>query len=231
MPKWILNLINKNKALEILVENYNVRTIVLSLLSVLVAIGLTVFNIVIYAITQSLWCGAMAFYHIMLIVLRGYVLVSYCKRTQNTVLPNEDRILNSIKQYRNCGIVFIGLTLCLIAMIIQIVREDKVFDYDMYVIYTIAAYTMYQIIVAIINYIKSHKNDNYTTRSLRSINLTTALVSFISLQAIALDTFSHNTNIPAANAITGFIVCGLVLVSGIYMIGHSIMNINLLKKK
>ena len=231
MPKWILNLINKNKALEILVENYNVRIIVLSLLSVLVAIGLTVYNIVIYAITQSLWCGAMAFYHIMLIVLRGYVLVSYCKRTQNTVLPNEDRILNSIKQYRNCGIVFIGLTLCLIAMIIQIVREDKAFDYDMYVIYTIAAYTMYQIIVAIINYIKSHKNDNYTTRSLRSINLTTALVSFISLQAIALDTFSHNTNIPAANAITGFIVCGLVLVSGIYMIGHSIMNINLLKKK
>ena len=47
MPKWIRNLINKNKALEILVENYNVRTIVFSLLSVLVAIGLTVFNIVI----------------------------------------------------------------------------------------------------------------------------------------------------------------------------------------
>lgn len=46
MPKWIRNLINKNKALEILVENYNVRTIVFSLLSVLVAIGLTVFNIV-----------------------------------------------------------------------------------------------------------------------------------------------------------------------------------------
>ena len=173
----------------------------------------------------------MAFYHIMLIVLRGYVLVSYCKRTQNIVLSNEDRILNSIKQYRNCGIVFIGLTLCLIAMMSGIVREYKVFDYEMYVIYTIDAYTMYQIIVAIINYIKSHKNDNYTTRSLRSINLTPALVSFISLQAIALDTFSHNTNIPAANAITGFIVCGLVLVSGIYMIGHSIININLLKKK
>ncbi|MDY3890887.1 MAG: hypothetical protein SOZ70_07395 [Bacilli bacterium] len=68
MPKWIRNLINKNKALEILVENYNVRTIVFSLLSVLVAIGLAVFNIVIYyAITQSLWCGAMAFYHIFVV--------------------------------------------------------------------------------------------------------------------------------------------------------------------
>ena len=131
-------------------------------------------------------------------------------------MSNEDRMLNSIKQYRNCGIVFIGLTLCIIAMIIQIVRADKVFDYDMYVIYTITAFTIYQIVVAIINFIKSHKNDNYTIRSLRSINLATALASLISFQAIALDTFSHNTNIPAANAITGFVVCGLVLVSGIY---------------
>ena len=101
-------------------------------------------------------------------------------------------------------------------MIIQIVRADKVFDYDMYVIYTITAFTIYQIVVAIINFIKSHKNDNYTIRSLRSINLATALASLISFQAIALDTFSHNTNIPAANAIKGFVVCGLVLVSGIY---------------
>ena len=139
-------------------------------------------------------------------------------------------MLDAIKQYRNCGIVFIGLTLCLISMIIQIVRVDKVFDYDMYVIYTITAFTMYQIVVAIINFIKSHKNDNYTIRSLRSINLVTALVFFISLQAIALDTFSHNTNIPVANAITGFVVCGLALVSGIYMILNSLIKINLLKK-
>lgn len=172
MLKWIRNLVYKNKALETLVENYNVRTIVFSLLSVLVATGLTVFNIVIYSITQSLWCGAMAFYHITLIMHRTYVLVSYDKRTKNTVLSNEDRMLNSIKQYRNCGIVFIGLTLCLIAMIIQIVRADKVFDYDMYVIYTITSFTIYQIVIAIINFIKSQKNDNYTIRSLRSINLT-----------------------------------------------------------
>ncbi|MBQ8288533.1 MAG: hypothetical protein IJX76_07165 [Clostridia bacterium] len=210
-------------------ENYDIRTIAFSVLSVLVAIGLTVFYIVIYAITKSLWCGATAFYHIMLILLRGYVLVSYRKRTKNIVLSDEDRMLGAIKQYRNCGIVFIALTLCLIAMIIQIVRADKVFNYDMYVTYTIAAFTMFQIVVAIVNYIKSHKTDNYTVRSLRSINLTTALVSFISLQAIALDTFSHNANIPVGNAVTGFVVCGLVVASGIYMIVHSLIRIFALK--
>jgi len=146
MLKRTHNLIHKNKAVEILVENYDIRTIVFSVLSVLAAIGLVVFNIIICAITQSLWCGAMACYHIMLILLRGYVLVSYRKRTKNTVLSDEDRMLGAIKQYRNCGIVFIALTLCLIAMIIQIVRADKVFNYDMYVTYMIAAFTMFQIV-------------------------------------------------------------------------------------
>ena len=231
MLKWIRNLIHKNETAEMFIENYNFRTIVFSVLSVLIAIGLAVFYIVIYAITKSLWCGAMAFYHIVLVLLRGFVLLNHRKRTQNTALTDEDKLLGAIKQYRTCGIVFISLTLCLIAMIIHIVREDKVFDYDMYVIYTIAGFTLFQIVVALVNYIKSHKNDSYTVRSIRSINLTTALVSFISLQAIALDTFSHNVNIPAWNAITGSIVCCLVVASGIYMIVHSIIKINALKKK
>lgn len=231
MLKRIHNLIHKNRAMEILAENYDIRTIAFSVVSVLVAMGLTVFYIVIYAITKSLWCGAMAFYHIALILLKGYVLVSYRKRIKNTVLSDEDRMLGAIKQYRNCGIVFIALTLCLIAMIIQIVRADKVFNYDMYVTYTIAAFTMFQIVVAIVNYIKSHKTDNYTVRSLRSINLTTALVSFISLQAIALDTFSHNANIPVCNAVTGFVVCGFVVASGIHMIVHSLIRIFVLKNR
>lgn len=231
MLKRIRNLIHKNETAEMLVGNYNFRTIVFSVLSVLSAICLAVFNIVIYAITKSLWCGAMAFYHIMLVLLRGFVLLSHRKRTKNTALSDEDKLLGAIKQYRACGIVFISLTLCLIAMIIHIVREYKVFDYDMYVVYTIAGFTLFQIVVALVNYIKSHKNDSYTVRALRSINLTTALVSFISLQAIALDTFSHNVNIPVGNAITGSVVCGLVVASGIYMIVHSIMKTNTLKKK
>ena len=213
------------------VENYTFRTIVFSVLSVLVAIGLAVFNIVIYAITKSLWCGAMAFYHIVLVLLRGFVLLNHRKRIKNIALSDEDKLLGAIKQYRTCGIVFIALTMCLIAMIIHIVREDKVFDYDMYVVYTIAGFTLFQIVVAFVNYIKSHKNDSYTVRALRPLNLTTALVSFISLQAIALDTFSHNVNIPVGNAITGLVVCGLVVASGIYMIVHSIVKINTLKKK
>ena len=229
MFKRIHDLIHKNRFVDSLTQSYDARTVIFSIVAVFVAIALAIFYIAVYALTQSLWCGAMAFYHIALVLLRGYVLLSYRKRTKSTALSDADRLLGAIRQYRNCGIVFIALTLCLIAMIIQIVRADKVFNYDMYVTYTIAAFTMFQIAVAIVNYIKSHKTDNYTVRSLRSINLTTALVSFISLQAIALDTFSHNINISVGNAITGFVVCGLVVGGGIYMVMHSFIKINALK--
>ena len=222
-------LIHKNKTADLLVFNYDFRTIVFSALSFVGGIGLAVFNIAIYAITESLWCGAMAFYHILLVVLRGYVLFARYKAKKKAIKSAEEQTLLEIKRYRFCGIVFISLTLCLVAMIAHIVRGDKVFDYDMYVTYTVAGFTLFQIVVAIVNYIKVQRNDSYTVRSLRCINLTTALVSFISLQAIALDTFSKNVDVPLGNAITGFVICGLIVASGVYMIVHSTLKIKVFK--
>lgn len=223
-------LIHKNKTADLLVFNYDFRTIVFSALSFVGGIGLAIFNIAIYAITESLWCGAMAFYHILLVILRGYVLFAHYKAKKKAIKSAEEQTLLEIKRYRFCGIVFISLTLCLVAMIAHIVRGDKVFDYDMYVTYTVAGFTLFQIVVAIVNYIKVQRNDSYTVRSLRCINLTTALVSFISLQAIALDTFSKNVDVPLGNVVTGFVICGLIVASGVYMIVHSTIKIKTYSK-
>ena len=223
-------LIHKNKTADLLVFNYDFRTIVFSALSFVGGIGLAVFNIAIYAITESLWCGAMAFYHILLVILRGYVLFAHYKAKKKAIKSAEEQTLLEIRRYRFCGIVFISLTLCLVAMIAHIVRGDKVFDYDMYVTYTVAGFTLFQIVVAIVNYIKVQRNDSYTVRSLRCINLTTALVSFISLQAIALDTFSKNVDVPLGNVITGFVICGLIVASGVYMIVQSTIKIKTYSK-
>lgn len=225
----IKDTVHKNKTADLFVNNYDFRTLVCSALSFAGGIGLAVFNTVVYAVTGSLWCGVMAFYHILLVSLRGYVLFAYRKAKKKEVLSQKDRTLLEMKRYRFCGIVFILLTLCLMAMIAHIVRRDKVFDYEIYVIYTVAAFTLYQMVVAVINYIKARSRDSYTVRALRCINLTTALVSFISLQAIALDTFSQNVNIPIGNAVTGFVISGLTVASGVYMIIHSTTKIKAFK--
>lgn len=211
----IKNFTCKNKLISKFVRSFEFRTYIFSACSFIVGIGLVTFYVVIYVITKSLWCGAMAFYHILLVVLRGYILSGKNKKRAKCATECQ-RI--ELKHYRFCGIAFITLTLCLFAMITHIVRGNKVFSYDMFVTYTIACFTLYQIIIAIINYVKARKDDSYIVRALRSINLTTALVSLISLQAITLDTFSRNINIPIVNTITGIAVCCLIVINGVYMI-------------
>lgn len=230
MIKRLQKLILKNKLVDLLITNYDFRTVIFSVFSFAGGTGLAVFNIAVYAITSSLWCGAMAFYHITLVFLRGYVLYAYYKAKKKAVKSEKEQTLLEMKRYRFCGIVFISLTLCLVAMITHIVRADKVFDYEMYMTYTVAGITLFQIIVAIVNYIRAQSRDSYTVRSLRCINLTTALVSFISLQAIALDTFSKNVDIPFGNTVTGFVICGLIIASGMYMIIHSTGRIRAFKE-
>lgn len=230
MIKCLRKLIHKNEIADLLIESYDFRTVVFSAFSFIGNVAYAIFNIVVYGLTDSLWCGAMALYHIMLVVLRGYVLFAYYKGRKTSTKSEEEKILLEIKRYRFCGIVFISLTLCLSAMIMHIVRADKVFDYEIYVIYTVAGFTLYQIVISIVNYIKVQSSDSYAVRSLRCINLTTALVSLISLQAIALDTFSHHVNIPFGNALTGFIVCGLIVANGVSIIVKSTTMIRKIKQ-
>lgn len=221
----IKGLIRKNKAANRLVTDYNFRTVIFSAISFVGGIGFAIFNIAVAAITHSLWCGAMACYHILLVILRGYILFSYGRIYRFPIPKEKNEMLCEMKRYRFCGISFIALTFCLIALILFIVRGDKVFHYGMYAVYTVTGFTLFQISIAVANYVKAQKNDNYTVRALRCINLTSALVSFLSVQAISLDTFSTGVSVPFMNALTGFAICGLIVASGVYMIAHSTARI------
>lgn len=217
----IKELIRKNKATDKLVTDYDFRTVIFSAISFVSGIGFAIFNIAVAAVTHSLWCGAMAFYHILLAVLRGYILCNYYTTYKFYKPKEKNETLHELKRYRFCGIAFIALTVCLIALIIFIVRGDKVFHYEMYAVYTVTGFTICQISIAVANYVKAQKNDNYTVRALRCINLTSALVSFISVQAISLETFSTNVDVSLMNALTGFAISVLIVASGVYMIVHS----------
>lgn len=226
----VKNTIHKNEVADMLITNYDFRTFAFSAVSFIGGIGIIIFNIVVFAVSNSLWCGAMIFYHGLLTFLRGYLLLNYYRTYKLGRSDGESQTLKEIKRYRFCGIAFIALTLCLMALVLFIVRGDKVFTYGMYALYTVTGYTLCQMAIAIANYIKASRNDNYTVRALRCINLTSALVSFISVQAISLDTFSTNVNVPLMNALTGVLISALIVASGVYMIVHSTIKIKTYSK-
>lgn len=204
-----------NTLINTIITNDRVRTILLSFGSLLIGIAYAAFSLVVGLLYRSLWYGALACYYIMLDVLRGGVLLNRYKSKKE---GSEEKGVRHIRQYRICGVLFIFMTVFLAAMVLHIARQDKTFEYSLTVIYMAAGYTFYRIAISVYNFVRSRKQRDYTIRALRCINLSAALVSFLSLQSAALTAFSKNADQIFMNALTGGIVCGAIVIMGIYMI-------------
>ncbi|MGN1235538.1 MAG: hypothetical protein ACI4U2_06125 [Christensenellaceae bacterium] len=195
--------------------NYGFRTVVFSLFSLAFGIAYAAFCLVCGIVEQSLWFFALACYYVMLDVVRGGVLLGSYEAEKRKKTETE---LYAVRQYLVCGILLIFMTAFLSAMVIHIARQNKTFEYSLSVIYMTAGYTFYRIGTAVYHFFKSGKQCDRHVKALRCLNLAAALVSLLSLQSAALTAFSRNVNRTAANALTGGIVCVLIVAIGIYMI-------------
>jgi hypothetical protein len=70
----------------------------------------------------------------------------------------------------------------LIVPIIVMIKGDRKYDWGLIPAIAIASYTFYRIVMAIINYVKSRRNDNFLIRQLRTFNLIDSLVALLTLQ-------------------------------------------------
>lgn len=220
----IKSILQKNKLINKIMTNYVFRTIFFSLGSFVIGVVYATFNLVEALIYHDLWCGALSGYYFMLDIIRGGLLLNRYRLKKRNV-EEEKRNVYEIKQYLICGILLIIMTALLSAMIIHIVRQDKIFDYAVGIIYMAAGYTFCRIGIAVYNFVTSRQYHNFTARALRCINLATAGISFLSLQSAALTAFSTSVNQTVVNAMTGGIVCGLIVILGGFMIISTILQL------
>lgn len=205
------NVLQKNQFTNKLMTNYDFRTIIFSLCSLAIGVAFAAYNLFVAFVSRSIWYGTLGFYYLFLDGIRAAVLYNEYRKGKK-----EDSN-HGLKLYGICGIMLVIITVFLNAIVVHLVSSNKVYEYSDTVIYMVAGYTFYRIAGAIYNVAKARKNDNYSVRSLRCINLVTALVSFLSLQSAALYAYSKATNHAVVNAITGCIVCITVAAIGIFM--------------
>lgn len=209
------NLRNKLQKYKI-INNYRFRTFVFSICSLVLGIAYCLFNIVVACIYHSVWYGALACYYVILIILRSGVLLNGYRSSKH---DNEEvKHMKRIKQYRFCGILFFLMAVFLAAMTVQLARSDITYKYSLFVLVVVSVYTLYRIIVAVCNVIIANKHDDFNVRSLRDINFATAFISCLSLQSAFLYAVYTGSYSNIINAITGGIVCVMVLIMGVVMI-------------
>jgi hypothetical protein len=201
-----------------MVKDYRYRTVVFTYTSLSVNLIYALANGIYGYRNHSIWFGALSAYYIVLSIMR-FITVQFEWRSPRAsgtqqVKRKEWFVL------RNCGILFILLTIALGAAVIQMVYSNRAHSYPGSLIFAVAAYTFYKTIMSIINMIKVGKLKSPLLITIRHIGYADAVVSMLSLQTAMFVSFgSKDSGIQRQlNGSVGGIVCLMIFIMGIHMI-------------
>lgn len=163
-----------------------------------------IFN-VIYAIFQffiglyhgSFWFYSMFAYYLSLAVMR-YFLMRHTLLNEANEKPKAELI-----KYCFCGWMMLFLNLALSLMVFFMVYWNRTFIHHEITTIALAAYTFTSFTLAIINFIKYRKLKSPVYSAAKSISLTSACVSVITLEATMLTSFGSDMDIVSRRLFLG----------------------------
>lgn len=174
----------------------------------------------------SVWYGTLAVYYIMLAVMR-FLLLRHVKR--NAI--GKELVLE-LRQYRMCGIILLLMNIALFGVVILVVLDNEGFYYAGYLIYVVAMYAFYNMIIAIRDVVIYRAYNSPVMSAAKVVNLAAALVSMLSLETAMLAQFGEERGSKFRQLMTGFtgiVVCLVVLVTAGVMLVKSAIQLKKIK--
>ena len=210
--------IEANPLTRRIVGDYRYRTVLFAFNRLALNVIFALFNGVIGIYSRSAWYGTLSAYYILLSVMR-FLAVRYDRRMAKREQDRE-RLADEIFVYHKCGILFLIMTVALVGMVILMVCSEEGHSYPGFLIYAVAAYTFYKIIISVINLVKIRKFKSPLLMAIRDIDYIDASVSILALQTAMFVSFGGGQElfIKFMNGVTGSVVCMLVLCIGIYSV-------------
>lgn len=167
---------------------------------------------------RSAWFISLGVYYLALAIMR-MLLIHYIR-----VKKENGGKTDELKRYRACGYMLFLINAALVGITILAVKKNAGFTYPGYLIYVMAMYAFYSVVIAVINLVKYRKYGSPVMSAAKVVNMSTALVSMFSLETAMLAQFGGNNTesfrlimVSLTGAGISFIVIGMAL----YMIIHS----------
>lgn len=218
------NMIGSNSFTKRFTTDYRYRTLLTSVPSFVLNVFFALFNGIIGIISRSVWYGAMAAYYLLLCAMRWgamlHIRLTFIKK-EETPLKRE------ISTYRHSGELLMVLSLALGVIVVLMLRGNGSKTYPGYLIYVVAAYTFWKVIMSAVNLAKSRKTSSPLLITLRNIGHADALVSILSLETAMLSSFGTKSGEKFTKIIlsaTGIMVCTAVLVIGLTMVIGAVLR-------
>lgn len=172
---------------------------------------------------RSEWFITLAVYYLLLFGIKVALILSMNK---------EDEVKEN-KKLKWTGILLLALDVILAGMIILILHQKENIVYPGYLIYLVALYDFYLIIMAIVNVVKFWGHKRPVMLASKVINLTVAMMAMISLEVAMTNQFGESdVNFRTMVVFwTGLVVTLINSIMAIYMIWISKKNLMKLSSK
>ncbi|MBP3701193.1 MAG: hypothetical protein J6I64_04845 [Lachnospiraceae bacterium] len=227
MVKGVHRLKEENRYVHRYVTDVHLRTE----LSLYLSLGVNVLYALLQLISglqnRSVWFYSLAGYYVLLAVVRFFLL----RDTRHLEFGKD--IVAEYRRYRFCGIILLLVNLALGVIVTYIVWQNRGFVHHEIVTIAMAAYTFYSMARAIINVLKYRRHESPILLASKSISLTAALVSLLSLETAMLTAFGNGDDPrfrQIMTASTGGVICLWILAMAVYMIVRGTKEIRLLTK-
>ncbi|MBE5780414.1 MAG: hypothetical protein E7328_01125 [Clostridiales bacterium] len=153
--------------------------------SIRISLGITVLFCALKSLAaiyyRSIWFGSVAFYYIILVVMRC-LLFTHTRKAK--ISPVSD-----YQRYRLYGFLLFVLTVALSSVSYYAIAKNQVIEYPGFLIYGAAAFTFYNLSMAIYNLIRYRRLRNPIYSASKILAFSTALVSIFFLQIAMFSEF------------------------------------------
>lgn len=168
-------------------------------------------------IYRSAWLWAIGIYYVILGIIRFTLFKSISITDRQE--PSRERKIHEYKSARLCGIMMLALNAAMSGMTVQMVLQNRFYEYKGYIIYISAAYAFYCLTAAIVNVVKFAKINNPLLSAAKIISLASALMSIFALQTAMFSSFGGGEAFQRLmNSIVGGAVCFSVICMAAFMV-------------
>lgn len=194
--------------------------------SVAMNIAYIIIKLITGVLYRSEWLIAFALYYMALTILR-LSLANYIRRSE---LKSDQAA--EYRRLRLTGILLLPMNIALSIIVARMIGYSESADYPGVMIYGMAAYVFYAVILAVINVLRFRKHGSPVLSAVKVVNLTAALVALLGLEAAMLSRFGDGDDFafrPTMLGISGLIVSMILFGLSGYMIIRSSKQLRRLK--
>lgn len=165
--------------IEKIKSDFFYRTIFVAAIAQLVNLAFIVYNLYLgVSFHDAFAIGISIYYSLLFLAVLASLLVEAKIAKSDSDFKQRARVVN----YKVISVVIFIMDFCMIAPIILMVTKPKEVEFGLIPAIAMAAYCVYKIVFAIINYKRSKKSQNPTIVLFREMNIISAIMSILTLQ-------------------------------------------------